>query len=978
MLKKIKHSALALAICGSLGLHSQLVLASNVDGSIRGVVTSQEAKTALAGATIVLTDKKNGFNRTLTADDQGRFNLSNIPAGRYDVVVTKPGYQTSKIDNVSVTIGGTASLEISMTAGNVEVISVTGARISAVDVTSTEASFNISAEDIQMMPISQNLTSVALLAPGTNLGDSRFGNLASFGGSSIAENVYFVNGLNMTNFRNGVGGATVPFTAFKFFQVKTGGYSAEFGRSTGGVVSSVTKSGGNEFEAGTNIRYTPRSLREQSPDVFYQNNGGCTTNAQGKETCAKYVGDLFINNGDTRRNIVETDLYASGAVIEDTLFFYGLYTHRDDVATSRNALDDEGYRSTDDDPYYLARIDWNINDDHSLMLWTFSDKRDIADDTFPDGEPVKNSFYQTGGRSKAIRYTGQLTDDFSVSAMVGEVQFRDTTRSAADDCPYIYDLTTAETLGCGINLTVGTNADERNQRRLDFEYKGFAGHEIRFGYDGERNESVAETNLSGGIYYAYRTYQAGAVLPNNFVLPAAERIVRVRDYKSGGTFKTNNDAWYVEDKYQVTDTLTLDLGIRSESFENLNADNKPFIEVKNKYAPRLGLAWDPTGAGESKFVAKLGRYFLPVAANTNVRLAGAELYQHTFYRYTSIGSDFVPVLGQKLGDTVVFGDGTAPDTSSVTKQNIEPMYSDELMLGYEALINDDWSWGVAMMHRNLGNAIDDVSIQNGLRALGLADPKSKTDGDHFVLLNPGKGASFYYDANKDGVNELINLTAEQLGYPEMIRKYNSLELSLKRHWSNDWMLNMTYVWSKSYGNAEGYVKSDNAQTDAGLTTDWDYPYLMDGAYGDLPNDRRHVFKVYGAYQITENLSVGLNSSLSSGRPRNALGSGYFPDQANYHYGDTYYVGDTKFPRGSFGRTPWVFNLDMNAKYKLPIEQVESYLEVEVFNILDMDTPTRYVEKAEIGDAAFSVEPSFGLPAAFQNPRRVQLTASFKF
>lgn len=982
MLKKIKHSALALAICGSLGLHSQLVLASNVDGSIRGVVTSQEAKAALAGATIVLTDKKNGLTRTLIADNEGRFNLSNIPAGGYAVVVTKPGYQTSRIDNVSVSIGGTASLEIAMTAGNVEVISVTGTRISAVDVTSTEASFNISADDIQKMPISQNLTSVALLAPGTNQGDNRFGSsskggLASFGGSSVAENTYYVNGLNMTNFRNGVGGATVPFTAFQFFQVKTGGYSAEFGRSTGGVVSAVTKSGGNEFEAGANLRYTPRSLREQAPDVFYQNNGGCTTTA-GVETCQTRVGDLYLNNGDTKRNTVETDLYASGAIIEDTLFFYGLYTHRDDEVTYRNALQDEGYRDTDDDPYYLARLDWNINDDHSLMLWTFSDETDQLNETMPDGEATKRGFTSEGGRSTALRYTGQLTEDFSVSAMLGKVEFRDTTKSEADDCPYIYDLTTRENFGCAVNLTSSTNADERNQRRIDFEYKGFSGHEFRFGYDAERNESVAETNLSGGIYYAYVTYGAGAVLPNSYKMPAAERIVRVRDYKVGGTFKTNNDAFYFEDKWQVNDTLTLDLGIRSESFENLNADGATFIEVKNKYAPRLGLAWDPTGAGDSKYFAKLGRYFLPVASNTNVRLAGAELYQHTFYRYTSIGSDFVPVLGEKLGDTVVFGDGVAPDTSSVTKQNIEPMYSDELMLGYESLINEDWSWGIAAMHRDLGNAIDDVSVQNGLRALGLADPKSKTDGDHFVLINPGKGASFYYDADGDGTNELINLSAEQLGYPEAVRKYNSLELSLKRHWSNDWMLNVTYVWSKSYGNAEGAVKSDNGQDDAGLTTDWDYPYLMDGAYGDLPNDRRHSIKVYGAYQVSENLSVGVNTSLTSGRPRNALGSGYFPDQANYHYGDTYYVGDKMFSRGAFGRTPWVFNIDMNAKYRLPVSEFESYLELEVFNLLNLDTPTRYVEKAEIDGAAFTVNPSFGLPAAFQNPRRVQLTASIKF
>lgn len=968
----IKQSALAIAVCGALGLTSLSVLASNVDGSLRGVVVSQAEKTALAGATVTLTDAKTGFKRTLTVDNQGRFSVGNIPAGTYEVTITREGYQTSKLPAVSVAIGGTASLNIEMTPGDVEVMSVTGSRISAVDVTSTEASFNISAEDIAIMPIAQNVTSVALLAPGTNQGDSRFGNLASFGGSSVAENTYYVNGLNMTNFRNGVGGATIPFEAYKFFQVKTGGYSAEFGRSTGGVVAATTKSGGNEFEVGANVRFVPDQWRQDKPNVRYEN-PQCTGTV-----CSREIGDLYINNESVERpSTFETEIFASGAIIEDTLFFYGMYQHRDFQTESEDANQVERYIDEDSDPYYLARIDWNINDDHSLMVWTFSDETVVKNTTIElEDDIVKGGTTRSGGTSYAARYSGQLTDDLSVSAMYGKVEFTDTIKSDGDSCPAIYDLSTATSYGCWVNLTTSDNSDVRNQHRVDFEWKGLEGHEFRFGYDAERNESLSEVNLSGGIYYAYRNYAAGARLPNGYVMPASERLVRVRNYKVGGNFKTNNDAFYIEDKWAVTDTLTLDIGLRNESFENLNADGDTFIEVKNQIAPRLGAAWDPTGEGNSKVYAKLGRYYLPVASNTNVRLSGGELYTHTFYQISSIGADYVPVLGQQLGATQVFGDGTAPDTSSVTDQGIDPMYSDELMLGYESLINDDWSWGIAVMHRNLGNAIDDVSVQEGLRAIGVSDPDDPDDGNHFVLINPGKGASFYYDTDGDGDLELVSLTAEQLKYPEMKRKYNSVELSLKRHWDKDWMLNMTYVWSQSYGNAEGYVKSDNGQDDAGLTTDWDYPYLMDGAYGYLPNDRRHSFKVYGAYQITDDLSVGVNSSLVSGRPRNALGANYYPDPANYHYGDTYWVGDKFFPRGSFGRTPWVFNIDMNVKYKVPVQGFEAYLEMEVFNILGMDTPTRYVENAEI--AANQANAAFGLPADFQTPRRVQLTASFKF
>src|SRR5690606_29247661 len=130
---------------------------------------------------------------------------------------------------------------------------------------------NIGEAEIDRIPVARDATSVALLAPSTTKGDAAFGNLASFGGSSVAENQTYINGLNVTNFRNGLGFSNVPFEFYSEFQVLTGGYSAEFGRSTGGVINAVTKSGSNEFKAGANVYYSPSSLREQSPNVIRYN-----------------------------------------------------------------------------------------------------------------------------------------------------------------------------------------------------------------------------------------------------------------------------------------------------------------------------------------------------------------------------------------------------------------------------------------------------------------------------------------------------------------------------------------------------------------------------------------------------------------------------------------------------------------------------------------------------------------------------------
>ncbi|MCH1921971.1 TonB-dependent receptor, partial [Shewanella sp. A3A] len=101
----------------------------------------------------------------------------------------------------------------------------------------------------------------------------------------------------------------------------------------------------------------------------------------------------------------------------------------------------------------------------------------------------------------------------------------------------------------------------------------------------------------------------------------------------------------------------------------------------------------------------------------------------------------------------------------------------------------------------------------------------------------------------------------------------------------------TYTWSKSYGNFEGAVKSDIGQADAGITQDFDFPAVMDGSDGYQPNDRRHVFKFFGSYDVMDNLSVGWNALLSSGRPLSIFGQSYPDDDKNLNggWGDKFWI-----------------------------------------------------------------------------------------
>src|SRR4029079_7860379 len=184
-----------------------------------------------------------------------------------------------------------------------EEIQVLGTRIvTAVDVKSTESATNVTREELERLPVELDIMSVALLAPGLSKGASGLcagGNCGvSFSGSSIAENTVYINGLNVTDFYNRVGFSAAPYAFYKEFQVKTGGYSVEFGRTTGGVINAVTRSGTNEFEYGTEIAWEPdfmQTHKSNFPDIL-----------------GRY--DEY-----NRRNY---DVYASGPIVRDHLFFF--------------------------------------------------------------------------------------------------------------------------------------------------------------------------------------------------------------------------------------------------------------------------------------------------------------------------------------------------------------------------------------------------------------------------------------------------------------------------------------------------------------------------------------------------------------------------------------------------------------------------------------------------------------------------------
>jgi hypothetical protein len=979
MRKTVLAHALTIAFAASVAsLSGGAYAASNSAGDITG--------RANAGTVITIENKSLGLSRTITVGQNGDYQLTMLPPGTY-VVRAKLPNGTSEERQVAVQAGGGTAANFDV--AEAQVVRVTG-RASRIDVKSPESSMVLTEAAIDRIPVARDVTAVALLAPGATRGDARIGqttlragNVPSLGGASPAENVYYINGFNVTNMLNGVAFNQVPFEAIASQQVKTGGYGPEYGRSLGGVLSVTTKRGTNEWKGGANIIWEPESLRGSS---IYTDARDPST---GEWTKKKREGGI----DDKKANV-----WVGGPVVQDKLFIFGLVQGADIKQETYNVSDQT--ITTSNSPRYLVKADWNINDSNRLEITAFNDESKDKVRTY--NSPVQYGTqrgteklpdeYTTGGQNYIAKYTSWLTDDFTVSAMAGLGRYSRASQIGSAACPWIRDerTSTRVRLGCATTTQIvdpGAN-DERKAIRLDAEWN-LGSHGLRFGLDNEKYKVVDGVKTPGGEIIRIKTLLSGSDLPSGYLNNTGAPInyLEVRNFENGGAFTTKNSAFYLEDNWQATKNLVASIGVRSESFENLNADDKTFIKVDNTIAPRFGLSWDVKGDQSTKLFANAGRYYIPVMSNTNVRLSGAELDYTDYFRYTGAnGTDAfqLPGRGAQLGTRTVAGDGTAGDPRSVVDPKIKPMYQDEFILGVQQALANRWTVGAKVTYRKLQKVMDDMCNGPGAEEWALANgynaAKAAIIGgaiDHCFLYNPGGDLTANIDLEDGkGLTEVV-IPAASLGFPKPMRKYTALEFTFERAWDGVWNLQGSYVWAKSRGNTEGYVKSDIGQDDAGISQDWDYPGLMEGSYGDLPNDRRHTFKIFGAYQVLPELRLGANAIIQSGRPLNCLGyySGNLDTVSVLYGSSSFYCNRTLVPRGTAGRLEWTRELSLQATYE-PKWLKGTTFSVDVLNVFNARGVTQVNEAGE--NARGTPSPNYLQPGAFQTGRSFRFMAQYEF
>jgi hypothetical protein len=454
VIKRLFRSLLALSV---------LLVSVQAYASTGNIIGSLE-NTDGTGYTVTAKHVGTGRSLTVNAADSGSFRFSQLDVGEYEVTVFQNGQAVAR-DQVSVRINSNVPARFILADQSIEEIITTAQAISG-ESYSTDSGLVIGLDDLELLPIARNITAVSLLAPGTVLGDSRFSlsngsnGLVSFGGSSVAENSCYINGLEVTNTRQGLGCGSVPFEFYDQFQVKTGGYSAQYGRTTGGVLNAVTKSGTNEWQFGAGIYLQPESGYEEGKKSF-ANDGS---------------GTVFRDTTDDSYGENSLILTAGGPIIRDRLFMYAIVEQRDTEQnfsdnTGREAysVDDE-YRevtaSGGDNLFWGTKIDWDITDAHQLSAFGYSNRSDAEDvhyardaTTGVKASESNGSFLrERGGEAWNVTYTGHMTDSLTIKAMFGSIETQYLSEASNTVCPLVTDSRDNPTaVGCGPGGSTGTN-----------------------------------------------------------------------------------------------------------------------------------------------------------------------------------------------------------------------------------------------------------------------------------------------------------------------------------------------------------------------------------------------------------------------------------------------------------------------------------------------------------------------------------------
>ena len=367
-----------------------------------------------------------GLSREVMVDERGRYALSALPLGTYTVTLQRDGKTVDSRSDVALRVG--AGTEVSFAgastdgAQNLGAVTVSANALPSIDVSGVDSRTVITAGQLARLPLTRDAEFIALLASGVVPGSGYFDGptgtpLVSFGGSSVTENAYYINGFNTSDPLSNFGGFTLPYGAIDQQEILSGGYGAAYGRSDGGMISQVGKRGTNEWHFGGQILWTPAFARGDQRDI--------------KWVSGPDKGTLYNSQADDKSWTTVVNAYAGGPLIRDKLFLFAAVEAERRQGNTIGSTDsplNAKYRN--DYPKWYAKLDWNITDSNILEVTGASTKRSYEASRFEydydtgktgvsagDATPTK-----TGADLYSAKFTSYVTDDLTVSALYGVME----------------------------------------------------------------------------------------------------------------------------------------------------------------------------------------------------------------------------------------------------------------------------------------------------------------------------------------------------------------------------------------------------------------------------------------------------------------------------------------------------------------------------------------------------------------------------
>jgi hypothetical protein len=1005
-----RHTAIAVALAIGLGF-TGVAIGQSTSGAIFGAAPAGESVTVTSAG---------GVSRTVAVDANGRYSASNLPVGTYTVTLTKGGETVSSRGNVTIAAG--AGTEVDFGGASTNATELTAVQVSAnalptIDVTNAASSFTVTAAQLEKLPLGRTAESIALLAPGVVSGSGYFGNAVTFAGAGATENAYYVNGFNTTALYDYTGSAyQLPYGSIAQQQTIVGGYDARYGRSDGGVLSQIGKRGTSEWHFGAQVVWSPRFLESDPKNTYYPE----IELQPGEEFASPGIspGDLRRYRAANKSWSTTNSVYVGGPLIEDKLFVFVSVDQEKTKGRSNSTVagQTDSYFS-DRDLRWYGKLDWNINDNNILEYTKLKQSSKTGyGESYRFDNDTKTDLFKTGDLSYGqyendtdiFQYTSYLSDAATLSILYGKTDVKNPVLVPnPSDLPFISAADQQNPALNGGNPRVNNqnvatissplSAQSSKGLRVDFSYQ-LDDHLLEVGIDNLDYTASNQGRVRSGPGYVWIYGHTGPTDDINTTLnvgpPGGDGYFVQKDIFSTVTsMSASQRAWYVQDKWQITSNLLLQLGLRNDDFSNSNVNGDKFVIQKDQWEPRLGFSWDVNGDSSLKVYGSAGRYYLAIPQATGERAASGSIFTDEFFTYSGIdangiptgltpvgGADGGPPPGPVSANNEV---GIAPDPQTVTATNLKPQYQDEYILGFDKAWGPNWTYGAKATYRTLGTVIDDECdaerVKTKMESMGFNTDNYLWDTPFCRIFNPNQTSNIKVNSTDGSAAVIVPMTAEDFGgMPKVQRDYYALDLYLEHPFDGTWMGRVSYTFARSWGNAEGQVRSDIGQTDVSVTEDWDYWQLMDSARGYLANHRRHQLKAFGAWQATPEWLLSGTVRIQSGTPESCLGW-FGPDQTNPGGGygtDYHWCRGKPSPPGS-STTPWTTNLDLGVAYRPSFADHKLAFKLNVFNVFNRQTVLQTQPHLH-PRPSHTISNTYHEGLFYQSPRSMQLSVSYDY